>query len=145
MLTFASVEDITSRVLSMEALERIVQDFADAQQIAQVGSWRWDPRTDELRVSPQMYRLWGLEPGNGRETNDMLTKYVHPDDLARVHAADRDAANVGESYLIEYRITGADGVERMVREIGHQDPEDPYCLVGTIQDITGHGPLTTHD
>ena len=34
-----------------------------AEQLAQIGSWEWTPETNDLIWSDNLYRIFGLEPG----------------------------------------------------------------------------------
>ena len=55
--------DITEQKLAERALRRSETRLTDAQQIAGVGSWHWDPDAHEVTWSAELRRMLGLEPG----------------------------------------------------------------------------------
>jgi len=56
------------------------QRLAQAQQMAHIGSWEWNVRTDEIIWSDEEYRLFGFAPRTLTPTYDLCLESVHPDD-----------------------------------------------------------------
>ena len=54
--------DITDRKDTEEALRRKEAELTDAQRLAGVGSWEWDPDTDTVMWSKELYRIAGRDP-----------------------------------------------------------------------------------
>ena len=54
--------DITERKSAEEALVRKEVELKEAQRLAGVGSWQWDPATDTVVWSEELYRLAGRDP-----------------------------------------------------------------------------------
>ncbi len=69
----------TARARALSALE-------EAQRLARLGSWAWDPRSDEASWSPQMYEIFGRDASLGPATSENFFEYVHADDRERVSA-----------------------------------------------------------
>jgi PAS domain S-box-containing protein len=58
--------DVTEQRRAEQLLRASRRQLADAQRIAQVGSWEWDLDTDELMASAEFCRIFGLPSGAGR-------------------------------------------------------------------------------
>ena len=91
--------------------------LAAAEGVAGMGSWEWDLSSDRVMWSPGMYRLYGMEPGNGEETFDAWVATLHPgrpgDGPRRSHAR---APTTGID--ITHRAVRADGREIVVHTRG---------------------------
>src|SRR4030095_6930224 len=61
-----------------ERLQASQRQLADAQRIAQVGSWEWDLETDELTVSDELCRLFGLPIGTKLTMTEGVAAAIHP-------------------------------------------------------------------
>jgi signal transduction histidine kinase/CheY-like chemotaxis protein len=110
--------------------------LAEAQALARVGSWEWDPHGGEDRWSAQMYAIFGRTPAHGPPSIGEFVAYVHADDRERV--ADAYAQLVGDqtAFELECRIVGGDGRQRTVHAHTRQDPACPGRYIGTVQDVT---------
>jgi PAS domain S-box-containing protein len=111
-------------------------DLARAQSVAQIGSWRLDIQSNELRWSEEAYRMFGVPPGTPM-TYESFLACVHPDDRLYVDRMWNDALG-GAPYDIEHRLLIA-GEVRWVREKAELELDDRGSLVGGIgivQDIT---------
>jgi PAS domain S-box-containing protein len=113
--------------------------LAEAERIAQIGSYEWLPDVPELRWTDNLFRLFGLEPGEIAPNAEFWLERVHPDDRPQVDEAmaawERD--RVGEATL-NYRFIRADGAMRHFRSRsamvnGH---DGQLRIIGPIQDIT---------
>jgi PAS domain S-box-containing protein len=100
------------------------------EEVSQTGSWLLHVDTDQLQWSENLYRIFGLEPGEITPTPD----YV----LERAHPYEREGDSPEESGSVEYRIVRPDGAVRHLRAservVAHG--EQPRRLVGSVQDIT---------
>ncbi|MDN4173525.1 response regulator [Nocardioides sp. SOB77] len=112
--------------------------LADAQEIARVGSWTWEPRTDLAEWSEQMYRIAGRDPRTWRPTLSSFLALVHPDDRDRVAEAIAAVLEGEESFSFDARVIRPDGTVRWVRGLGRarETPSGERVLSGTGQDIT---------
>ena len=113
--------------------------LAQAQRIARLGSWEWDPATGEQRWSDETFRILGLAPAQVPPTLDALLGRVPIADRPPVEAALRDAAQRGETFSLEHRVVRADGAERVVHQQGEvvTGPDGrPARVVGTVHDVT---------
>ena len=78
--------DITEQRQAQRQLLASRRQLAEAQRIAQVGSWEWEVDTDEASLSDEMERILGLPPGSQVRMRDVATRFVLPADLDRVLA-----------------------------------------------------------
>jgi PAS domain S-box-containing protein len=128
--------DITERKQIERAREQTLRNLAEAQRLAKLGSWTWDPGRDEATWSPQMYEIFGRDLAAGPATSEELFAYIHPDDRDRIAAGYSEAFGGGSAFELEYRIVTADGIERHIHGLGYEDPGHPGYYVGTVQDVT---------
>lgn len=136
--TLATVVDITARIRGEEALRRSEAQLDEAQELAQIGSWEWDLRTNKVTRSRQYCRILGgthEEFGSGMR---LLPEKIHPDDRDHVEAAMQRAMRGGQSWVLEYRIFRPDGVRRLHArgEVEVSETGEPVRMFGTVQDIT---------
>ncbi|MCC6135486.1 MAG: PAS domain S-box protein [Gammaproteobacteria bacterium] len=134
--------DITDRKRAEEALRRSELNLRKAQEVAQVGSWSLDLRTNHLEWSEQTYRIFGFDPDTPLSFETFLDR-IHPDDREAVNAA-WTAALTDAPYDIVHRIVVNDAI-RWVRERAELYFDAQGQLrsgVGTVQDITERHAIT---
>ena len=108
--------------------------FVAAQEIARVGSFTWDARSDRSTWSDEMYRIFDRDPSDGPLTGEQFFARVHPDDRQRVAQAHITGFDGGPGFASDYRIVTDAGEERVVHARGRTVSEGRY--VGTVQDVT---------
>ena len=124
------------REIVEQARAQVLADLRQAQHIARLGSWSWDPAADVVSWSSQMYEIYGRDPALGPVSGEEAFAYLHPDDRDRVQAGQSDTFAGGPRFELIHRIVGDDGVQRTVHVVGHADPARPGCFLGTMQDIS---------
>jgi PAS domain S-box-containing protein len=60
-----SCVDITERRHAEDASRRTEMELRESQRLAGVGSWTWDPDTDTVQWSEELYHLAGRDPQLG--------------------------------------------------------------------------------
>ena len=122
----------------VRAAER--RQFADAQQIASVGSWDVNLETGERIWSAQHFRNHGFEPAEAPPELDRLLERIHPVDrgLARERM---DLVITGELELsFSYRVVLDDGRIREIEVEGRPlvdgDGDGSKRILGTSRDVT---------
>ena len=68
------------------ALRENAELLNQAQEIAHLGSWELDLRTNQLTWSDEVYRIFGFKPQEFAATYEAFLDRVHPDDRAKVDA-----------------------------------------------------------
>ncbi len=142
-VVFRALQEAETR----ERLERAKQSLrlsesrlARAQKIARMGSWEWDIKTGEIYWSDELYRIFGLVPGNPEKiTMDMALGLVNPEDLTAFKNALSDSAKRCQPFNIIYRINSRTDGEIIVNSQGEVECNDngqPRLISGTTLDIT---------
>ncbi len=133
------VTEHTERHRLHAALIEREQQLADAQHIAKLGTWWWDIPRDVVWWSDELYRMYGIEPGELEPTYEGFLAHVHPDDRDRVHGCVVAGLENGLDYEWQARVvTPADEV-RWVHGKGvvERDADGaPVRSGGTAHDIT---------
>ena len=110
-----------------------------AEEVAQAGSWEWDTKTDRVLWSENLYRIYGLEPGEITPSPRYVAERTHPDDRPRVQARLDEARRRGRLGPMEYRIIRGDGEVRHLRALQaviEEGDDVGQTLVGAVQDVT---------
>jgi len=127
-------------------LARAARIMSNAQEIAHLGSFEYVAADQTTVWSEEEFRIYGLNPkGPSPEYNEMLEKYIHPDDQALLHERFMTAMQSQGIYDLEHRIVRPDGTVRWVRDRAHPffDANGAFTgYVGTTLDITEHKRLT---
>ncbi len=122
-----------------EALQRTADLLLEAQRIGHMGHWEWEVDSGRLVWSPEIYRLFGLDPQGEPPTYEGFLARVHPDDRERVVRAVEAALAGDEPYHVVHRIRMPDGSVRYMEERGavERDADGrPARMLGTVQDVT---------
>jgi PAS domain S-box-containing protein len=133
----AILEDITVRKRQGRELERQVDLFSRAQEIADIGAWEYDDTTGDYWVTEQVYRIFGLTADAELSPVESLP-YYHPEDRETIRNAYWRAVDHRESFDHELRIVRPDGEQRWIHVRGEPQLDDGAVeyVRGTIQDIT---------
>ena len=110
----------------------------EAQRIAKLGSWTWNPLADEHWWSDELYELLHVDRAD-RRPFDRYIAMVHPEDRDRVHA---NAARITQGDAVEpfdVRVQFPDGSQRIFQHKGAASFDAAGRAVqlhGTVQDVT---------
>jgi PAS domain-containing protein len=131
--------DITEHKRADEALRQRETELLEAQRVAHVGSWVWDPETDNITWSEESYRIAerdpSLPPVSFREQRRLYT----PESWERLQGAVEEALRSGIPYELDLELVRQDGIKKWIRTRGeaHRDATGRIALLrGTTQDIT---------
>jgi formate hydrogenlyase transcriptional activator len=133
------VHDIVERRRVEQLLRTSQSNLAEAQRLAHLGSWEWKIETNELFWSDEIYRIFGLAPGEFGATYNAFLESVHPDDREHVMKSVDEALNGSKPYDIEHRVVKKDGDIRVVNEraeVTFDSQGKAVRMIGTVQDIT---------
>ncbi|GHA79453.1 ATP-binding protein [Cognatilysobacter bugurensis] len=128
-------EDVTDARRAEHRLRESEARLERALAIGCMNVWDWDLERDVVTCSANAVTFFGRRIGRTEDFRDV----VHPDDHARLDAANRAAIDHGTTLDIEYRLCSPDGHERWVHSIGHVDlrPDGrPARLLGITRDVT---------
>ncbi|HMD10420.1 MAG TPA: MASE1 domain-containing protein [Candidatus Acidoferrum sp.] len=122
-----------------QALRQRDTELNEAQRMAQTGSWRWDPRTDAMTWSAELYRMAGYNPKLPAPSFKDHEQFFTPESWDRLQQGVEKALRTGIPYELDLEATSLNGTklwltsrgEAVVDASGH-----PIYLRGTTQDIT---------
>jgi PAS domain S-box-containing protein len=110
-----------------------------ALSAARMGVWDWDVATGDVKWSGELEPLHGLPRGGFAGTYEAFRALIHPDDRERVESAIRKSVEARTPYEEEFRILGADGVERWTDARGQVVEDEagrPIRMVGVGIDVS---------
>ncbi len=111
----------------------------EIQRVAKIGSWLYDPATDALTWSEEMFHIFGINHSSQPPSNEETRKIIHPDDWFYFDTAVKRAIADGVVYDLELRIITPGGEIRHIRTRGYAEKVSSGAvkrLIGTTQDIT---------
>ncbi|HTA88723.1 MAG TPA: PAS domain-containing protein [Polyangiaceae bacterium] len=135
-----TMQDLTARRAVEAALHESDERLRAAMTAARMGDWHFDIEKDELTWSPQIYDIFGVEPGTFGGTLEAFIAHVHPDDRKRVREtiAER-VSGAGTDFATEHRILWPDGSTHWVENRGRafRDADGRAIrMTGTSMDTT---------
>ena len=132
-----TVQEVTEHRLLERELRDERRKLYDAQRVARLGSWEWEPDTGRSRCSAMFHEITGL-PREAEVTFESYLRATHPDDRERVRRSWRPLVERHRPVEIEHRYVRPDGQVRVFRLSGTamRDREGRALLVGTCQDVT---------
>ena len=131
--------DITEAKAAEQALREHRTLLAEAQKLAGLGCWEWDPSSGRLVWSEELYRIYGVDPGGFRPSFESYLERVHPEDRARVAQLVAGALMERRGFRFEERIVRPDGAVRQLRSHGEvvcDAQGEVLKVVGACLDIT---------
>ncbi len=129
--------DITERRRGEQALLESEYNLAKAQSMTHVGSWSFNPVTEEVKASDELLKIMRLS--RKEATPEAFAGVIHPEDYEAVMEHLRLGREKGTSYEIEHRLLFGDGATRWVYTIVEASTNSVgkvLKLYGTTQDIT---------
>ena len=128
--------DITERKDAEESLRRKEIELKEAQRLAGVGSWQWDPDTDTVVWSEELYRIAGRDPilpaVNYKEHSQLYT----PRELGPAAGRRRN----GPPDRRTLRARAGDGPRRWHAPMGHGTRRGPARFHRPHRGAPRHGP-----
>ena len=130
--------DITKRKQTEEALRHSEANLREAQQIAKLGNFEFNLRTEKVQWSDEVYRIFGLEIGTAIDL-EQYQGLLAPEDFQRVMAAVTQAITSQQPYTIEHDIILPDGQRKHLYAIGRSMLDttgQASRIFGIVQDVT---------
>jgi PAS domain S-box-containing protein len=133
--------DLHQKVQELDAtlvvLRESESNLIRAQSVAHVGSWTYELGRNEMRLSAETCRIFGLCAGTVGSYQSYLAR-VHPDDRAAVEEAWQATMAAGTVFQHEHRIMVGETVRhvRQQADLSRAADGTPLRCLGTTQDIT---------
>jgi diguanylate cyclase (GGDEF)-like protein/PAS domain S-box-containing protein len=124
---------------ALERLERSEHALAEAQRLAGIGSWEWDPIANSVRWSDELYRIVGVERKTFEINADSFYARVPPEERATIERTIEATLRTTEPFQLEHRVVHGDGSVRTLDSRGRVELDGDgrvVRLLGTAQDIT---------
>jgi hypothetical protein len=138
-LMCATAVDITERKKAEQSLRESEERLRVALSAAQMGTWRWNPATNQDTRDASLNRILGLEAVESTQPVDDFLQCVYPEDRDMVDAEIQRALREHRTYLAEFRIIRPDGTVRWLRDQGrplYDENDHILYLTGAVVDIT---------
>lgn len=132
-------QDVTERKQFEDHLRSREALLAQAEQLADLGSWEWNLETSQVTWSDHRYRLLGLDPETQPPSIDNFLNLVYPEDRERVRAEYENAIAQARPLEYEARFFHADGRIRTLHVRGVPVVNSggrTIRLTGMAQDVT---------
>ncbi len=133
---------------ALERIKRLEHELAatrsrldESQRVAGIGSWEWDIANNHVVWSDELFRIYGLEPGETEPSYAEFLARVHPDDREAVDARNRKAFADHRPFEDVKRCVRPDGTIFLMHTKGEvmTDVEGtPMRMIGVCSDVT-HG------
>jgi PAS domain S-box-containing protein len=132
--------DIAERKKVEEALRERERELREAQRVAHVGSWKWDPKADVVTWSEELYHIAGRDPRlKAPAFATELAACYTPESWARLRLLVETALRTGAPYEADLEVVRPDGTTRWTAVSGEvvRDADGRLAgLRGTVHDIT---------
>jgi PAS domain S-box-containing protein len=131
--------DVTDRRLTEQALREQRALVAEAQRVAGLGSWEWDPESGRVLWSDELFRIYGLAPESFQPSFEGYLERVHPEDRQNCGAMMARALMDGRGFTMQERILRPDGEVRYLRshgEVVRNERGKPIKILGACLDVT---------
>ena len=131
--------NISNRKRAQQTLSRKEGELADAQRLARVGNWLWDPKQKSFSWSEELYRIHGLDPSLPPPSFEEFSHLFTPESWERLSAAMQEDLKNGSVRELDLELVRPDGSKRWVTTRGATMTDangHATHLYGTTQDIT---------
>ncbi|NQT74709.1 MAG: PAS domain S-box protein [Chloroflexi bacterium] len=132
------VDEIAERKLVERELLENKSKLLKAQSVAKMGFLDWNLKTNEIELSDEIIKLYGLDPEAKWITPDLVADVVYFEDIEFVQN-NLELALKGREYNIDHRVIRPDGEVIWVQaqaDLIYDDDGNAETLLGTAIDIT---------
>lgn len=122
-----------------EALQERTTLLARAEEVAQIGHWRWYLPGGRIEWSDTLYAMHGVDAAAFELSEENVFSLYHPDDVAQARNAIDEAIRSSGHYRLETRIVQPGGEEHWLMSQGRYERgagEGEGVFFGVAQDIT---------
>ncbi|MFC1736351.1 PAS domain S-box protein [Candidatus Hydrogenedentota bacterium] len=131
--------DITDRRRAEEELRDRENILRESQRTANMGSWTWDLKTNDVTWSDNLCLMHGITLREFDGQFNTILSLVHPEDRASVKQTIQQLLRGKKTFEFEYRIKARNGDVKSVlgrQQLFLDDEGDIVRMLGVIQDIT---------
>lgn len=133
------LRDISLRKKAQETIINKTSQLIEAQEIAHIGSWEWDVKSNKIEWSDELYRIYEVEPKDFEPSYETFLSYIHEEDRELLNAIIQKAFQDQQPYKFIHRIICPDGGIKYLKARGRvftNEQGETIRMAGTGQDIT---------
>ncbi len=122
-----------------EALRRKEEELLEAERVAELTSWQWNPKADEVTLSGPFYGYSGIDPQTPLIHFKELASFFTPESWKRLTEEMKDSLETGAPFRLELEGSERKGVKNWIGvrgEVVHDAKGDVAQMRGTMQRIT---------
>jgi PAS domain S-box-containing protein len=131
------------KILEQRRVEAALRESAERLDLvlkaSAAGTWDWDVASDTLVWSPQLFRIFGLDPSVAEASFAKWDAALRPEDREPARMRIEDALREHRSLDAEYQVVWPDGQVRWIHALGlavYDDQRQPVRMSGICMDIT---------
>ena len=131
--------DVTEQRIHEEKLMKKESHLKSAQSLGKIGSWSYDFINGEADWSDEIYKAYGLIPGDIEPTLENFFNVIHPEDKERIISKIQQSQKTLENLTLDFKVVRPSGEVRYVfskTEYIYNKVGIPIGVFGTQQDIT---------
>lgn len=130
--------DVSEREKAAAVLSEREAELREAQRVAHVGNWAYDPQTRTTRWSEEVYRIFGRDPGLPAPTAVEYATFLKSESVALMTTALQRCAERREPFEIDLEFLQSDSQTGWVsmRGEGRRTADGQMQFLGTMQDIS---------
>ncbi len=135
---YGIAQDVTEKHNLINTLIENETLYRHSEEMAKMGNWTWDLRTNEIRWTDELYKIYDIEPQSITVSLDLYKSFVHPDDRSQIESRMDQVLNTG-SIDYTYKIITKKGEVKFLRTIARMQKDsqgEPKRIIGTERDVT---------
>jgi len=132
-----NLKSVVAFIENINAQKRAELLLKTTEEMAQIGGWEYNPNSNELHWTNEVYRIHELPMEKEVDVQEALG-YYEREDRNRLATDLENAVKNRETYDSEYRLETPEGTKKWVRAMGRPVIRNGrvYKVTGTLQDIS---------
>ncbi|MDD5361424.1 MAG: PAS domain S-box protein [Ignavibacteria bacterium] len=132
--------DITPQRLAVEALKKSEESLRQAQHLAKIGNWEYNPKNGNAVMSRECFNIFELDENlHSDKLFEIAMEKIHPEDRVILEELMNSAIKKDAGFNFEYRVVFPEGKIKHISGVGkaiENNNGEIINLRGIIQDIT---------
>jgi PAS domain S-box-containing protein len=133
-----TIMDVSEKQILIQQLRHQQEIYKQVEELANMGNWSWDLKSNKLEWTENLYRIYGLDPQKEEITIEKFLSFVQPPDLEMIRESVY-SIQTDENIDYTFRIKTGKGKIKFLRSIAkvEKDSEgNPVRVIGTERDVT---------
>lgn len=139
--------DITDRKLWEEQIRRSEATLRVAQEVGKIGNWEFNPKSNQMTWSDEVFRIHGLDPVQGVPSLEEMKALFRSDDWPECYRVAMDSVEQGKTFNRDYAIVLPDGTDKHINIISQPEFDRKgkvKRVFGIVMDITDRKKAEKH-